>query len=42
MDKELLLHEAMARLLYREGGNWMGSGNSALSVAVLKNSTLVG
>ena len=34
MDKELLLHEAMARLLSREGSNWMGSGNSALSVAL--------
>ena len=33
-DKELLLHEAMARLLSREGSNWMGSGNSALSVAL--------
>ena len=34
VDKELLLHEAMARLLSREGSNWMGSGNSALSVAL--------
>ncbi|MDA8657100.1 hypothetical protein N9L59_06435 [Luminiphilus sp.] len=34
VDKELLLHEAMARLLYREGSNLMGSGNSALSVAL--------
>ena len=33
-DKELLLHEAMARLLSREGSNWMGSGNSALSVSL--------
>ena len=33
-DKELLLHEAMARLLSREGSTWMGSGNSALSVAL--------
>lgn len=33
-DKELLLHEAMARVLSREGSNWMGSGNSALSVAL--------
>ena len=33
-DKELLLHEAMARLLSREGNNWMGSGNSKLSVAL--------
>jgi hypothetical protein len=32
-DKELLLHEAMARLLSMEGSNWMGSGNSKLSVA---------
>jgi hypothetical protein len=29
-DKELLLHEAMARLLSGEGSNWMGSGNSEL------------
>lgn len=34
VDKELLLHEAMARLLSREGSNWMGSGNSTLSVAL--------
>ena len=34
VDKELLLHEAMSRLLSREGSNWMGSGNSALSVAL--------
>ena len=34
MDKELLLHEAMARLLSREGRNWMGSGNSKLLVAL--------
>jgi hypothetical protein len=34
VDKELLLHEAMARLLSMEGSNWMGSGNSALSVAL--------
>jgi hypothetical protein len=34
VDKELLLHEAMARLLFREGSNWMGSGNSKLSVAL--------
>ncbi len=34
VDKELLLHEAMARLLSREGSNWMGSGNSKLSVAL--------
>ena len=33
VDKELLLHEAMARLLSKAGSNWMGSGNSALSVA---------
>ena len=33
-DKELLLHEAMARLLSREGSNWMGSGNCKLSVAL--------
>ena len=33
-DKELLLHEAMARLLSREGSNWMGSGNSKLSVTL--------
>ncbi|MDB9879336.1 hypothetical protein OAC87_02105 [Pseudomonadales bacterium] len=34
VDKELLLHEAMARLLSREGSNWMPSGNSKLSVAL--------
>ena len=34
VDKALLLHEAMARLLSREGSNWMGSGNSKLSVAL--------
>ena len=34
VDKELLLHEVMARLLSREGSNWMGSGNSKLSVAL--------
>ena len=34
VDKELLLHEAMARLLSREGIIWMGSGNSKLSVAL--------
>ena len=34
VDKELLLHEAMARLLSREGSSWMGSGNSKLSVAL--------
>ena len=34
VDKELLLHEAMARLLSREGSNWMGSGNIELSVAL--------
>jgi hypothetical protein len=34
VDKELLLHEAMARLLSREGSNWTGSGNSKLSVAL--------
>ena len=34
MDKELLLHEAMARLLSKAGSNWMGSGNSKLSVAL--------
>tara|TARA_B110000003_G_scaffold161238_1_gene161324 strand:+ start:32636 stop:33133 length:498 start_codon:yes stop_codon:yes gene_type:complete len=33
-DKELLLHETMARLLSRESSNWMGSGNSKLSVAL--------
>jgi hypothetical protein len=34
VDKELLLHEAMARLLSNAGSNWMGSGNSKLSVAL--------
>ena len=34
VDKELLLHEAMARLLTKAGSNWMGSGNSKLSVAL--------
>ena len=34
VDKELLLHEAMARLLFKAGSNWMPSGNSALSVAL--------
>ena len=34
VDKELLLHEAMARLLSKAGSNWMGSGNSRLSVAL--------
>ena len=34
VDKELLLHEAMARLLSKAGSNWMGSGNSKLSVAL--------
>lgn len=34
MDNVLLLHEAMARLLSKAGSNWMGSGNSALSVAL--------
>jgi hypothetical protein len=34
VDKELLLHEAMARLLSKAGSNWMGSGNSTLSVAL--------
>ena len=33
-DKELLLHEAMARLLSKAGSNWMPSGNSKLSVAL--------
>ena len=28
VDKELLLHEAMARLLSKAGSNWMTSGNS--------------
>ena len=34
MDKELLLHEAMARLLAKAGSNWMASGNSKLSVTL--------
>jgi hypothetical protein len=34
VDKELLLHEAMARLLSKAGSNWVGSGNSALSEAL--------
>jgi hypothetical protein len=34
VDKELLLHEAMARLLAKAGSNWMASGNSKLSVAL--------
>ena len=34
VDKELLLHEAMARLLSKAGSNWMASGNSKLSVAL--------
>ena len=34
VDKELLLHEAMARLLFKAGSNWMPSGNSKLSVAL--------
>ena len=34
MDKELLLHEAMARLLSKAGSSWMDSGNSALSEAL--------
>ena len=34
VDKELLLHEAMARLLSKAGSNWMGSCNSALSEAL--------
>ena len=33
-DKELLLHEAMARLLSNVGSNWMPSGSSKLSVAL--------
>ena len=33
-DKELLLHEAMARLLSNVGSNWMPSGSSELSVAL--------
>ena len=34
VDKELLLHEAMARLLSKAGSNWMTSGNSKLSEAL--------
>jgi hypothetical protein len=34
VDKELLLHEAMARLLFKSGSNWMPSGNSKLLVAL--------
>ena len=34
VDKELLLHEAMARLLSKAGSNWMPSGNSKLSAAL--------
>ena len=34
VDKVLLLHVAIARLLSREGTNWMGLGNSALSAAL--------
>ena len=34
VDKVLLLHEAMARLLSKAGNNWIGSGNSTLSVAL--------
>jgi hypothetical protein len=34
VDKELLLHEAMATLLSNAGSNWMPSGNSQLSVAL--------
>ena len=34
VDKGLLLHEAMARLLSREGNNWMGSGSIELLVAL--------
>jgi len=34
VDKELLLHEAMARLLSKAGSNWMPSGNSKLSVVL--------
>ena len=34
VDKELLLHEAMARLLSKAGSNWMPSANSKLSVAL--------
>uniref|UniRef100_UPI0040482A79 hypothetical protein n=1 Tax=Flavobacterium sp. TaxID=239 RepID=UPI0040482A79 len=33
-DKELLLHEAMARVLSNAGNSWMPSGNSKLSVAL--------
>ena len=32
--KELLLYEAMARLLSKAGSNWMASGNTKLSVAL--------
>ena len=34
VDKELPLHEAMARLLSKAGSSWMGSGSSELSVAL--------
>jgi hypothetical protein len=34
VDKGLLLHEAMARLLFKAGSSWMPSGNSKLSVAL--------
>ena len=34
VDKELLLHEAMARLLSKAGSNWMASGNSKVSMAL--------
>ena len=34
VDKELLLHESMARLLAKAGSNWMASDNSKLSVAL--------
>ena len=34
VDKGLLLHEAMARLLSKAGSNWMSSDNSKLSVAL--------
>ncbi|MDB9706673.1 hypothetical protein OAA71_02305 [Porticoccaceae bacterium] len=34
VDKELLLHEAMARLLSKAGSNWMPSANSKLSLAL--------
>jgi hypothetical protein len=34
VDKELLLHEAMARLLSKAGSNRMASGNSKLSVVL--------